>query len=108
MVDFDPTTSIDQDVFEYMTENNMYAMMTSSNDENIEFAIQRIGRLITPKSPKEALEKMLVNNRQKDAIFTVTVEESVTVLRQNEATSGQVVRCQRNTTRSHKVRYCLS
>ena len=108
MVDFDPTTSIDQDVFEYMTENNMYAMMTSSNDENIEFAIQRIGRLITPKSPKEALEKMLVNNRQKDAIFTVSVEESVTVLRQNEATSGQVVKCQRNTTRSHKVRLYFS
>ena len=104
MVDFDPTTSIDQDVFEYMTENNMYAMMTSSNDENIEFAIQRIGRLITPKSPKEALEKILVNNRQKDTIFTVVVQEHVTGLKKNATTSSQFVECERKTTRSHRVR----
>ena len=104
MVDFDPTTSIDQDVFDYMTDNEMYPMMSISNVANIDFAIQRTGRSLISKSPKEALEKMLVNNRQKDAIFTVSVEESVTVLRQNETTSGQVVKCQRNTTRSHKVR----
>ena len=103
MLDFDSSVSIDQEVFQYMTDNKMYTMMSSSNDDNIEFAIQKIGRLIIPKNKKEVLDKMLVNDRQKDAIFTLKVQESVTGLKQSAVNSSQVVKSERNTMRSHKV-----
>ena len=103
MLDFDCTTSLDQDVFQYMTDNKMYEMMSSSNVANIDFAIQTTGRSLIPRSPQETLEKLIANGHQKDAIFTVSVEESVTLLKQNTANSSHVVKCQRNTTRSRKV-----
>ena len=43
MLDFDSTTSLDQDVLEYMTENKMYRIY-DSKEESIDFALQRIGR----------------------------------------------------------------
>ena len=104
MLDFHYIASLDQDVFQYMTDNKMYEMLSSSNATNIDFAIQTTGRSLIPKSPQETLDKLLANGRQKDAIFTVNVEECVTGLRQDPAIPGQVVKCERDTTRTQKVR----
>ena len=64
MLDFDCATSLNQDVLQYMTDNKMYAMMSSSNDENIEFAIQRVGRLMTLANQKEATLKAKASKRR--------------------------------------------
>ena len=83
MVDFGESgeceTSLDQDVFQYMTDNKMYSKMTRSNDENIAFAILRTGQSLVSKASQE---NMNVNElptpvNQKDATFTIHVNETV-------------------------------
>ena len=105
MLDFDSATSLDQDVFEYMTKNKMYEMVSSSEDTSIDFALQRIGRSLMKVSPKEAVEKLCADGRQKHVMFTVIVEECVWGIRRlhDRSSSGYVYPANRKTTRSHKV-----
>ena len=74
MLDFDSATSLDQDVFEYMTQNKMYDMVSSSKGVSIEFALQQVGRSLMKVRPREAASRMIANGRQKDVIFTVNVD----------------------------------
>ena len=74
MLDFDSATSLDQDVFEYMTQNQMYDMVSSSKGISIDFALLQIGRSLIKVSPTEAASRIIANGRQKDAIFTVNVD----------------------------------
>ena len=71
MLDFDPATSLDQEVFEYMTENKMYEMVSSSKEKSIDFALTFLGRSLINIEPKESDEGV----GQKDAVYTVILRE---------------------------------
>ena len=105
MLDFDSATSLDKEVFEHMTENKMYDIVSSSKGISIDFALQQIGRSLMKVSPTEAASKKNANGRQKDAIFTVNVEETVVGIKlvSVKYASGPVFPVVRKTTRSYKV-----
>ena len=85
MLDFDPVSSLNQDVFEYMTENDMYEKVSSSKETSIDFALTCLGRSLINAEPKESDE----SEGKKDAIYTLILSEKQTYLQPQYESGGK-------------------
>ena len=110
MIDFDPKTSLSQDVFEYMTENQMYKIY-DSEEESITFALMSLGQELSQvkiEASEETKEGVITSNSPNKLTYTLKVEEFVASKYTEEISNGRVRYVKKltgNGARSHKVRF---